>query len=154
MTEQEIHNICDQYKIENYTINPDGSIDVDGNVNLSYMGLTKIPIKFNKISGRFWCNNNKLTTLKGSPKEVGVYFECSNNKLTSLEHCSNIKRSLYCSNNKLKNLIGIGIVNTNIYMYNNPLESLEGFYGDYDKLYCDNKLKIIRKQKLKLIENL
>ena len=62
MTEQEIHNICKEYNITNYTINPDGSIDVDGNVDLSYMDLTEIPLRFNKISGRFWCNSNKLTT--------------------------------------------------------------------------------------------
>ena len=44
ISEQEIHDICKKYKIKNYIINPDGSIDVDGNVNISYMELTKIPI--------------------------------------------------------------------------------------------------------------
>lgn len=39
MTEQEIHNICKKLKIKNYTINSDGSIDVDGDVILS--GLVK-----------------------------------------------------------------------------------------------------------------
>ena len=35
MNEQKIHDICKVYNINNYTINSDGSIDVDGNVNLS-----------------------------------------------------------------------------------------------------------------------
>ena len=35
MSNEEIHQICQQYNIENYTINPDGSIDVEGNVDLS-----------------------------------------------------------------------------------------------------------------------
>jgi len=29
-----IYRICEEYGIKNYTINPDGSIDVDGDVNL------------------------------------------------------------------------------------------------------------------------
>ena len=29
-TEKDIHNICNKYGIINYTINKDGSIDVDG----------------------------------------------------------------------------------------------------------------------------
>ena len=75
MSEQEIHDICEKYDITNYTINPDGSIDVDGNVNLSYMGLTKIPIKFNKVSGYFDCSYNFITSLEGCPREVvGNFF--------------------------------------------------------------------------------
>ena len=32
----EIHYICREYEIDDYTINSDGSIDVDGDVNLDY----------------------------------------------------------------------------------------------------------------------
>ena len=39
----EIHKICQKYGIENYTINPDGNIDVDGNVSLSNKKLTELP---------------------------------------------------------------------------------------------------------------
>jgi len=41
LTDKEIHKICKEYGIENYTINNDGSIDVDGYVDLSNMELTK-----------------------------------------------------------------------------------------------------------------
>ena len=68
--EQEIHTICEKYNITNYSINPDGSIDVEGDVNLSYRNLTKIPIKFNKVSGYFYCAFNKLTSLENFPKEI------------------------------------------------------------------------------------
>lgn len=51
MTEQEISDICKKYDIENYTINPDGSIDVNGNVNLSTFNLTELPLTFNYVSG-------------------------------------------------------------------------------------------------------
>ena len=54
-----------------YTINPDGSYDVIGNVYLHNKGLTKIPVKFNMVTGYFNCSENKLTSLEGCPKEVG-----------------------------------------------------------------------------------
>ena len=77
--------ICEKYKIKNYTINPDGTIDVTGNVDLSFSELTELPLVFNKVSGSFRCSNNRLTSLKGSPKWVGRGFYCSRNQLTSLE---------------------------------------------------------------------
>ena len=33
-TMETIHDICKRYNIKNYTINPDGSIDVNGDVDL------------------------------------------------------------------------------------------------------------------------
>ena len=139
MTEQEIQDICKKYKIKNYTINPDGSIDVDGNVNLEYNELTKIPIKFNKVSGWFKLSNNKLTSLENSPNEVGGHF--------------------YCSHNNLKNLIGLpSKIFGPVRCVHNPLESLEGFELDYYKLTCSNKENLIKKhkrsKKLKQIQNI
>jgi hypothetical protein len=80
-----ISSICKKYGIENYTVNPDGSIDVDGNVNLWDKKLTELPLTFNKVNGYFDCGMNKLTSLKGSPRWVGNYFSCTGNNLTSLE---------------------------------------------------------------------
>ncbi len=53
MTEQKIHDICKKYNIKDYTINPDGSIDVLGNVSLSNNELTELPLKFNIVEGFF-----------------------------------------------------------------------------------------------------
>ena len=106
--EQEIREICKEYNIENYTINSDGSIDVDGDVDLSWRGtLERLPLIFNKVKGGFYCNVNKLTSLKGCPKEVGDTFNCSENLLTSLEGCP-IKVDGYfdCSENLLTSLEG------------------------------------------------
>jgi hypothetical protein len=33
------------------------------------------------------------------------------------------------------------------FIYGNPLKSLDGYNGDYDKLYCDNKDELIKKHK-------
>ncbi len=81
----EIEKICRKYDIINYTINNDGSIDVDGDVLLYYQRLTSLPLKFNRVSGDFCCNGNELTSLKGSPKYVGGFFKSNTNSLTSLE---------------------------------------------------------------------
>ena len=77
--------ICKQYGITNYTINGDGSIDVNGSVYLYGKGLTELPLTFNKVTGYFNCGGNYLTSLKGSPRWVGSWFSCFNNQLTSLE---------------------------------------------------------------------
>jgi len=80
-----IDSICMKYLIKEYSINPDGSIDVIGNVNnLSESNLYELPLVFNKVSGSFYCKNNKLTTLKGSPITVGGNFACQENDLVSL----------------------------------------------------------------------
>ena len=153
MINQKIHDICKEYRIENYTINLDGSINVRGDVSLSSIGLSELPLKFGKVSGNFYCYSNKLTSLEGCPNEVGGSFECSHNQLTSLEGLSKIiKGSLVCINNKLTNLKGIETVDRFIFCGGNPLESLEGYNGEYDKLYCSNKDKLVRKNKLKILD--
>ncbi len=97
--------ICKKYKIENYTINPDGSIDVNGDVDLSWYRLTELPLSFNKVYGDFRCIDNRLTTLKGSPIWVSGYFNCGANELTSLKGCPRwIGGNFSCSNNRLTSL--------------------------------------------------
>lgn len=130
-----IKNFCERYKIINYKINDDLSIDVDGNVDIGYdivrdiIVLDEIPIKFNKVTGWFDCSKNELTSLKNCPKYVGKSFSCDGNNLTSLEHSPEfIGGSFYC--------------------YFNPLKSLDGLKVSYKKLYFGNKNKLIRKQKL------
>ena len=106
---EDIDKICRIYNIKNYTINTDGSIDIkadietDEYIDLSIIGLIKLPIKFNIVTGDFDCSFNNLITLEGSPKEVNGYFDCSNNKLTSLKYAPRIIRGGFdCSNNDIK----------------------------------------------------
>jgi hypothetical protein len=132
MTNQEIKDICNYYGIFGYTINPDGSIDVNGDVKLTDAGLGRIPIKFNKVDG---------------------YFECSYNKLTDLENFPNeISGSVYLTGNNLKNLKGFGKVGGITYLHSNPLESLEGYNGNYGRLFVNSRNKLIRKTKLKILD--
>jgi hypothetical protein len=125
--EQEIIDICKEYNIENYTINSDGSIDVDGDINLNSISLKKIPIKFNIVSGNFSASINNLTSLEGCPKEVGGDFYCSYNQLTSLEGCpKEVGGNFYCSYNQLTSLKGAPMYIYDFWCNNNQLISLEG----------------------------
>jgi len=104
---EDIDSICKKYGITNYTINADGSIDVDGDVELYNKGLTKLPLKFGKVTGDFDCGNNQLTTLEGGPIKVGGDFSCSNNQLITLEGGPReVGGSFYCYNNQLTTLEG------------------------------------------------
>ena len=97
--------ICKKYGIKNYAINPDGTVDVDGNVNLFGKVLKELPLKFGKVSGYFVCSHNQLTTLKGSPKVIGGYFNCGYNQLTTLEGApKEVGGDFFCGNNQLTTL--------------------------------------------------
>ena len=125
---ENIHEICKRYNIKNYTINSNGSIDVEGSVNLTYRNLTKLPLKFRNVSNGFYCYNNNLTNLEGSPINVGGNFDCRYNNLTSLEGAPNSVVGIFnCSNNKLTNLEGGPThVGFDFNCYYNNLTSLEG----------------------------
>ena len=98
-----IHDICKRYNIKNYKINSDGSIDVNGDVEINYE-FTELPLAFNKVTGDFDCSFNKLTTLKGGPRWVGGFFYCDNNQLTSLEFSPDYVGNWFsCESNQLTN---------------------------------------------------
>jgi hypothetical protein len=106
-SKDEIAAWLDEMGIENYIINDDLTVDVDGDANLFGKGLKSIPVKFNKVGGDFWCSYNPLTTLKGAPNEVGGSFWCSSNQLTTLKGAPNkIGGDFYCYDNQLKSLDG------------------------------------------------
>jgi len=163
---EDIDKICDEYGILGYTINTDGSIDVDGDVNLSGVWLTKLPIKFNHVSGDFKCNDNLLDTLDGSPKSVGGDFDCDDNDLTTLEgspksvggnfDCSWNKLttlegspkstggSFYCSYNKILTFEGAPNHVGAFYCSGNPIENIWDLFKDYSKVELLNDLDPIR----------
>jgi hypothetical protein len=95
------------YRITNYTINQDGSIDVADSVSLWGFNLTKLPLKFRNVTGDFLCGQNKLTSLEGCPKSVGYHFDCIGNKLTSLVGApESVGGAFLCGRNKLTSLEG------------------------------------------------
>ena len=164
----DIHTICEEYGIKNYTINGDGSIDVDGSVYLcNYEGLTKLPLKFNNVSGHFNCDHNNLTTLGGSPKSVGGDFYCNFNNLTSLEgspksvggnfSCSynklttllggpkSVVGDFYCKNNEILTFDGApNHIGRDFYCGDNPIINIWKLFKDYSKVELLNDLDAIR----------
>ena len=98
----------EDYGIGNYTKNPDGSLSVEGYVDLSNCNLKVLPFQFKEVTGDFYCSNNKLTSLKGAPLYVGGNFACHNNKIKSLIYApKKVGLSFICSFNKLLSLKGV-----------------------------------------------
>ena len=118
-----------------------------GNLECGELGLTSLPAWFQlieEVTGLFWCDNNKLTSLEGGPETVGGSFRCGNNQLTSLEGSpQTVGWSFDCSDNKLTSLEGSPqTVGGSFDCRNNQLTSLEGgpqtigwsFYCNKNKL--------------------
>jgi hypothetical protein len=111
-----------------YTIQSNGTVDVNGDVNVVNMKLTEMPVKFGKVTGNFYCENNQLTNLEGSPESVGGDFICSYNQLTSLVGApQSVGGDFYCSRNQLTSLKGAPqSFRGDFYCEYNQLTSLEG----------------------------
>ena len=96
----EIESWCDEMHISNYTINSQGEIDVNGEVDLKYSDFEELPYKFGKVKGYFsvmMCLN--LTSLKNCPDYVGNYFDVDDcPQLDSLEGCpKEVNDSFFCN---------------------------------------------------------
>ncbi len=113
-----------------WSLNPTtGLVDVKGDFHCSGEELEDFKgVKFGKVTGYFNCDDNKLTSLAGGPKEVGKSFWCSYNKLTSLEGApQKVGGNFACVANKLTSLAGAPQeVGGDFSCYDNKLTSLEG----------------------------
>lgn len=167
---ESVDSMCKFYDINNYIINEDGSVDVNGSVYLHSKRLSEIPINFNRVSGDFYCYCNELESLKNCPKYVGGDFECYYNKLTSLVGIGHVGKDLNCYSNKLTSLAGCPKINgildcngNNIYEFGiipdglrpekfyfegNPVYNIWLLFTDFSKLELFNDYDICRGNKL------
>ena len=144
---ENINNICYEYCIENYTINNDGSIDVDEDVNLHNLGLEKLPIKFNKVNGYFDCSENELTSLSGSPFEVNGDFKCHTNELTSFKYAPKIIRGNFdCEWNNIKSFEYFPSYVNEVWCYGNPIYQIWRLFRDTTKIELLNDFDIFRNE--------
>ena len=60
MNENEVI-VVDYIVHDNYEEYIGKTVKVNGHVDLSNLGLTKIPINFTEVDGNFYCHENKLT---------------------------------------------------------------------------------------------
>jgi len=146
--EEDIHTICREYGIKNYTINEDGSIDVvDGNTHLCFKkDLTKLPLKFRNVTSDFNCANNGLTSLEGCPKSVGGSFYCYSNQLTSLEDCPvSVSGSFSCRDNKITTFEHLPLsIGRDFRCSHNPIYNIWELFEDYSKIELFNYYDIIQ----------
>ena len=130
-----------KYFINNgtYTINDDGSIDVDGKVYVNIKNIANIPFKFRNVRDTFSCIRSRLTSLDGAPINVGGNFYCSNNQLTSLEGAPNSVGGYFnCYGNKLISLEGApNSVGGNFICYDNPNLSYSELFKIVDNIKGD-----------------
>ena len=135
----------DECTSRSWSVGPGGKVDVQGNFDCSYQNLERFKgVKFGRVSGNFWCDNNGLTTLEGAPETVAGGFYCYNNRLTSLEGAPKVVSGNFrCNDNNLRTLDGAPeAVGGDFYCNINKLTTLEGapesVGGDF---YCsDNSL--------------
>lgn len=74
---QQIEQTLNRYGVTDYTIRPDGTVDVDGSVFFVREYFTCLPVKFGIVTGSFdlhMCKN--LDTFEGMPSTIGGYFDC------------------------------------------------------------------------------
>ncbi len=135
----EIHAWCDEVSIWNYSINTDGSIDVDGDVELRKLNLDFIPYKFNIVHGNFSVEFNSLKDLHNSPNIVHGNFLANNNSLTSLEGFpKKVDKFVHLNENYRLNNLYVGdydvVILESIYLFECGFDSslTAGFTNDVD----------------------
>ena len=104
---------------------------VNGDENLSYGFFKEIPKELRNIrgvDGDFIVNDNRLTSLEGSPTDVEGSVFAARNQLETLEGGPvMVDGDFKVDNNKLKNLKGLPKhITGDLHINMNPLESLEG----------------------------
>jgi hypothetical protein len=122
---QELLNWLEKLKHE---VHSDGSVSVEGKVELFELSLIRIPFNFRSATGHFNCSRNMLTSLEGAPEIIKGDFDCSRNNLTSLEGApKEIGGDFYCYCNMLTSLEGAPKkVGGRFSCYYNNLTSLKG----------------------------
>lgn len=90
MVTKQMQRTLDKYYLTFVKVNPDGSIDIEGNLSISSKTrkFTKLPddlikLNINELKGHYDCSNNSLTSFVGSPKIINGNFSCYNTILTN-----------------------------------------------------------------------
>ena len=101
---QEQRDWLDKCSKGSWNLNPKtGLVDVKGDFDCGRQGLDSFKgVRFGRISGKFDCSENRLTSLEGAPQSVGIHFDCSYNSLISLEGGpQSVGGDFYCHTNTI-----------------------------------------------------
>lgn len=147
---QSIETWLEEYGIKLYTINDKLEVNLLGGANLDKKDLKELPsyIQFGVVRGDFFCSYNKLTSLRGFPKEVRGNFFCNWNELTTLKGAPReVRGKFYCIGNNLTTLEGAPEKVGEIFdCSDNNLVSLKGAPKEvgWDFNCMGNKLKSLK----------
>ncbi len=144
---EKIHAIkkwCASTDISKYTINSDGSIDVDQNVIIDFNRVDGLPHKFNIINGDFITDHNELTNMDNMPNIVNGDFSIAINNITSLEGCPKYIKGDFSFNNNY------GLSSTYVGNYD---VIVDGEFFAYDCGFEDEFEKVIINQEDGQTEN-
>ena len=95
-THQDVENWLWLHNIQSFTINENLTVDVKGDVSLSYSGVTKLEVQFRRVIGNFSCDT--LHTLKGCPEYVEGNFH-SHTKENNLKYSPKVVRGDFAVTN-------------------------------------------------------
>lgn len=135
-----IYKFLNLWDMLDYTITPEGKININGSIDLSYSNLSSFPVRFGIIQGSFDISHNKFTSLIGGPDEVSEGYYCNSNQLTTIDECP--KTTLFsCSYNQLTSLKGISSEVTMVFCNNNKIDTLEDCPSNITGSFlCNNNL--------------
>jgi hypothetical protein len=138
-----IENWLRKMRISDFVILDNFNINVMDDVNINFNNIIQLPpfIKFNYISGSFYCHHCSLVDLNGMPNRVWGTFNCSFNDLKNLDGCPQlIERHFICEFSKLMSLNGgPKEVKGDFYCNNNPVK----FTRNDVKSICEVKGDIV-----------
>lgn len=123
--------ICNRYKIDEYIINDDLTVDANEVDFSMFHDLEEIPLKFNNVIN-FNISETKIRSLKNSPRYVDEHMDCNESALESLEGGPEKVGILHISFTGVSSLVGLPkltgtIKNSGYYCNNLPnLTSLKG----------------------------
>jgi hypothetical protein len=137
----EQRKFLDEYTGGKWTVNSEGLVDIKGDFCGHSQGLEDfLGIRFGRVSGSFYCSNNQLRTLEGSPREVSGSFYCSRNQLRTLEGSPReVDGNFYCYRNPLISLEGAPEVIKGYFCFKNTYFSynLQSFLNEIDRIKPD-----------------
>ena len=153
---RKIESWLKEMNIIDYVIHDDLTVEVTGNIDLSYKNLKEIPIQFGIIYGHFVCNHNELKSLKGCPKEIHGSFDCSHNQLINLKDgIKKIKGDFNCSHNQLISLEGCPEeIEHSFFCNNNHINNLNYLPKKIKKTFDFSKNKLNSIEELLKNENI
>jgi hypothetical protein len=146
---EEVYKIMEMFTVRGtFKVNADLTVDVFGDISLREKNLSRIPVQFGVVTGKFDCAENFMDTLEGAPRQVDGHFICNNNGLKSLKGGPDkVGGDFICHFNQLTNLVGApseigGSFQCNI----NKLKTLIGGPKKVGKVYSvDNNYLITLK---------